>query len=66
MDDNLTAIMCRLMKSGGLNHLELSGNVTDLYIDCVNLLEGGGLSTPRSGRFTPEKKTPYLLHRWVG
>jgi len=66
MDDNLTTIMFRLIKSGGLNHLEPSGTVTDLHSDCVTLLDGGGLSTSRSGPFTPEKRTRYILYRWVG
>ena len=30
------------------------------------VLDGGGWSTPRPGRFTPEKETRYPLYRWLG
>ena len=41
------------------------GEVLDVWISYFNL-DGGWWSTPRSGRFTPRKKTKYPLYRRLG
>ena len=37
-----------------------------LHFFLTSALDGGGWSTPRPGRFTPEKETRYPLYRRLG
>jgi len=54
-------------KSGNLNFLEPSGSVQACKgTDLPFLLAGGAWSTPRPGRFTPEKDTRYIFYRRLG